>query len=82
MIGTLGYLAPEHISLGRPSSKSDVFSFGVVTLEIATGRRSIDSGDCEMGLVQWVWDLYGRETLLSAVDERLRMHFDVKHVMY
>ncbi|XWS33411.1 hypothetical protein CRYUN_Cryun22dG0080300 [Craigia yunnanensis] len=53
LAGTLGYLAPEYISSGRPSTKSDIFSFGVVTLEIATGRRSIDSGDCEMGLMDF-----------------------------
>ncbi|CAK9179144.1 unnamed protein product [Ilex paraguariensis] len=34
----------------------------------------------QIGLVEWVWDLYGGGQLLSAVDERLRMDFDAKQV--
>ncbi|XVF59130.1 hypothetical protein PTKIN_Ptkin07bG0250700 [Pterospermum kingtungense] len=78
LAGTLGYMAPEYIKTGRPSSKSDVFSFGVVTLELATGRRSRDPRNYDIGLVEWVWNLYEQESLLSAVDERLQMEFDQK----
>lgn len=73
LVGTLGYLAPEYISTGRASKESDVYSFGVVCLEIATGRKSVDRMDknTQMGLVEWVWDLYGKGNLHLAVDEKL-----------
>ncbi|KAL1365468.1 hypothetical protein HN51_013489 [Arachis hypogaea] len=77
--GTLGYLAPEYVSTGRASKESDVYSFGVVALEIATGKKALDvMEDCdgEKGLVEWVWDHYGRGELVVAVDERLGKDFD------
>ncbi|MCL7034165.1 hypothetical protein MKW94_028626, partial [Papaver nudicaule] len=42
VLGTLGYLAPDYASSGRLSDKSDVFSFGVILLELITGRVAID----------------------------------------
>ncbi|PIN26207.1 Serine/threonine protein kinase [Handroanthus impetiginosus] len=79
VVGTLGYLAPEYVSNGRASKESDVFSFGVVALEIATGRKSFDK-QLENGLVEWVWNLYGNRELLSAVDDRMQMDFEPKQV--
>ncbi|KAK3211111.1 hypothetical protein Dsin_015817 [Dipteronia sinensis] len=78
LAGTLGYLAPEYISTGRASKESDVYSFGVVALEIVTGKKSADplKEDPGMGLVEWVWDLYGRGQVLSGVDEKLDTNFD------
>ncbi|KAJ0096559.1 hypothetical protein Patl1_28375 [Pistacia atlantica] len=82
LAGTLGYLAPEYISTGRASKESDVYSFGVVALEITTGRKSTDpmKEQSEMGLVEWVWDLYGRGDLLLGVDEKLGVDLDEKQV--
>ncbi|KAJ4714596.1 putative Kinase [Melia azedarach] len=82
LAGTLGYMAPEYISTGRTSKESDVFSFGIVSLEIATGRKSIDrmKENSEMGLLEWVWDLYGKGELLSAADERLDMDLDEQQI--
>ncbi|GMN34051.1 hypothetical protein TIFTF001_004486 [Ficus carica] len=84
LVGTLGYLAPEYVSTGRSSKESDIYSFGVVAIEIATGKKSVapPEGNSEMGLVEWVWDLYGKGMLLSAVDERLQMDFEEKQVEY
>jgi serine/threonine protein kinase len=82
LAGTLGYMAPEYISTGRASKESDIYSFGVVALEIATGRRlgyPIEN-DSDIGLVQWVWNLYGRRDLLLAVDEKMQNEFDKKQV--
>ena len=82
LVGTLGYLAPEYINTGRASKESDVFSFGVVALEIATGRVSRTSMEKEShkGLVEWVWDLYGSGQLLEGVDAKLQSNFDKKQV--
>lgn len=83
LAGTLGYLAPECIITGKSSKESDVFSFGVVVLEIATGRKSVDPIDkssSETGLVAWIWDLFGRGKLLWGVDEMLDIDVHVKQV--
>ncbi|KAL5556709.1 hypothetical protein UlMin_038945 [Ulmus minor] len=78
LVGTLGYLAPEYVSTGRASKESDVYSFGIVALEIATGRKARDSieKESQMGLVEWAWNLYGKGRLIVAADEKLRMEFD------
>ncbi|KAF5794098.1 putative protein kinase RLK-Pelle-L-LEC family [Helianthus annuus] len=68
--GTIGYMAPEYVMTGKASKESDVFSFGVVALEIACGRKPIDSQaeERKTKLVEWVWDLYGSGSLLEAAD--------------
>ncbi|PPD95214.1 hypothetical protein GOBAR_DD07753 [Gossypium barbadense] len=82
LAGTLGYMAPEYIRTGRASKASDVYSFGIVALEIATGRRSVDpiEENSQIGLVEWDWHLYGTGNLLSAVDERLHAEFDEEQI--
>ncbi|KAK9097019.1 hypothetical protein Sjap_022516 [Stephania japonica] len=74
LAGTLGYLAPEYISTGKASKESDVFSFGVVALEMACGRKSVDQIEeesLEVGFVEWIWGLYGSGRLSVAMDDKL-----------
>ena len=73
VVGTYGYLAPEYVNEGKASKASDVFSFGVVALEIACGRRTYQDGEFHVSLVRWIWQLYLEGDILKAVDERLSL---------
>lgn len=56
--GTFGHIAPEYISSGKCSDKTDVFSYGAFLLELITGRRIIDlihaADEKDMMCVNWV----------------------------
>jgi serine/threonine protein kinase len=60
LVGTLGYIAPELTRTAKATPSSDMFSFGVLLLEVACGRKPVDlSTDAErLFLVEWVWELY------------------------
>ncbi|GFS29805.1 concanavalin A-like lectin protein kinase family protein [Actinidia rufa] len=81
-----GYMAPEYLITGKASKESDVYSFGVVALEIACGRRPIESKaqQNQINMVEWVWELYGTGRLFEAADARLSAGFDeqqMEHLM-
>ncbi|MFS7922774.1 putative protein kinase RLK-Pelle-L-LEC family [Helianthus anomalus] len=82
LAGTFGYMAPEYLFTGRSTKESDVFSFGVVALEIACGRKATDyiSLEKQIRLVEWVWELYGNDSTLEAVDPSLGSEFDEEEV--
>ncbi|KAL8129164.1 hypothetical protein V2J09_018319 [Rumex salicifolius] len=64
--------------LGTASDKTDVFSYGVVVLELACGRRPIEretDGQRMVNLVDFVWGLYGEGKIVEAADERLKGEF-------
>ncbi|KAE8696351.1 putative LRR receptor-like serine/threonine-protein kinase [Hibiscus syriacus] len=68
--GTIGYLAPEYAMRGHLSEKVDVFGFGVVALEILSGRPNSDIRlkEGRIYLLEWVWTLYEKKQLLSLLD--------------
>ncbi|KDP35963.1 hypothetical protein JCGZ_09935 [Jatropha curcas] len=80
--GSHGYIAPECLQTGKSSKESDVFSFGVVALEIACGRKPFvvrDDG-IQMHIVKWVWEFYTNGKLLKAADQKLQGQFTRKEM--
>ncbi|XP_059447629.1 L-type lectin-domain containing receptor kinase IX.1-like [Corylus avellana] len=73
LAGTMGYMAPECVTTGKASKESDVYSFGIVALEIACGRKpiKINALEDQVVMVEWVRKLYGIGKVLEAADPRL-----------
>ncbi|KAL8155624.1 cysteine-rich receptor-like protein kinase 2 [Apium graveolens] len=71
--GTLGYTAPEYALQGQLSEKVDTYSFGVLLLEIVSGRRCSDTNiesDTDF-LLEYAWKLHENDMHLKLVDETL-----------
>ncbi|XP_064957329.1 cysteine-rich receptor-like protein kinase 6 [Musa acuminata AAA Group] len=77
VMGTFGYMAPEYVMRGKFSIKSDVFSFGVLVLEILTGRKSNGSHNPEVTevLLSYIWEKWQDGSALEIVDPALGGHY-------
>ncbi|KAG2321874.1 hypothetical protein Bca52824_015087 [Brassica carinata] len=71
--GTYGYMAPEYALHGLLSVKSDVFSFGVLVLEIVSGRKNQNPrlGPEMADLLSYTWKMYQEGKILELVDQSL-----------
>uniref|UniRef100_J3MLP5 Uncharacterized protein n=1 Tax=Oryza brachyantha TaxID=4533 RepID=J3MLP5_ORYBR len=73
VVGTYGYMAPEYAMRGHYSVKSDVFSFGVLILEIVTGKRNSGSYYSEQSgdLLSVIWEHWTTGTITEMVDRSM-----------
>ncbi|KAM7523040.1 hypothetical protein LguiA_012942 [Lonicera macranthoides] len=81
IMGTYGYAAPEYIMTGHLTPRSDVYSYGVVLLELLTGRKSLDKlrPAREQNLTDWAVPLLrDKKKLVNIVDARLQGDYPVK----
>uniref|UniRef100_A0A0E0LLQ0 Uncharacterized protein n=1 Tax=Oryza punctata TaxID=4537 RepID=A0A0E0LLQ0_ORYPU len=83
VIGTYGYMAPEYLTRGNYSVKSDVFSFGVMVLEIVTGRKNNHSYNSQQSedLLTMIWEQWVAGTVLEMVDPSMNSFFSERDVM-
>ncbi|XP_004488850.1 cold-responsive protein kinase 1-like [Cicer arietinum] len=75
--GTLGYLAPEYAIGGRLTRKADIYSFGVLLVEIVSGRCNTNSRlpSNEQFILERAWALYEQNELVGLVDTSLNWEF-------
>ncbi|KAM3345702.1 hypothetical protein ACQJBY_020287 [Aegilops geniculata] len=79
--GTPWYIDPEFIHTHHPTPKADIYSFGIVLLEVVSGKHpgmgKKERINDDIPLLMWIWDLYENGSILEAVDGRL--HGDNQH---
>ncbi|WJX22262.1 hypothetical protein P8452_11583 [Trifolium repens] len=80
--GTTGYLAPEYALGGQLTKKADVYSFGVLLLEIISGKSSSRTNweGSQKSLLEWAWYLHEEEKWLELVDKDME-EFSEKDVI-
>ncbi|XP_076926530.1 G-type lectin S-receptor-like serine/threonine-protein kinase At4g27290 [Bidens hawaiensis] len=83
VVGTYGYIAPEYAVHGRFSVKSDVFSFGVLVLEIVSGKknREFSHEDHSDNLLGHAWRLYKQRRSIELINASLRASCVVREVI-
>ncbi|KAK7368781.1 hypothetical protein VNO80_10811 [Phaseolus coccineus] len=78
--GTIGHIAPEYLSTGKSSEKTDVFGYGVMLLELITGQRAFDlarlANDDDVMLLDWVKALLKDKRLETLVDADLEGNYE------
>ncbi|CAM0907049.1 unnamed protein product [Alopecurus aequalis] len=81
--GTVGHIAPEYLSTGQSSEKTDVFGFGVLLLELVTGQRALEVGKgsginlSHKGvMLDWVRKVHEEKMFDLLVDQDLGPHYD------
>ncbi|KAG0479473.1 hypothetical protein HPP92_010331 [Vanilla planifolia] len=83
VMGTYGYAAPEYVMTGHLTSRSDVYAFGVVLLEMLVGRKALDARKLggEVNLVEWARPLLVHcNKLLRIIDPRMAGQYSNKAV--
>lgn len=77
--GTVGHIAPEYLSTGQSSEKTDVFGFGILLLELVTGMRAFEFGKTtnqKGNMLEWVKKIQQEKKVEMLVDRELGTNYD------
>ncbi|KAH0756806.1 hypothetical protein KY290_020299 [Solanum tuberosum] len=77
--GTVGHIAPEYLSTGQSSDKTDVFGFGILLLELITGQRALEFGKAanqKGAMLDWVRKIQQEKKLDMLVDKDMKNEYD------
>ncbi|KAK2447455.1 protein NSP-INTERACTING KINASE [Trifolium repens] len=77
--GTVGHIAPEYLSTGQSSEKTDVFGFGILLLELITGQKALDAGNVQVQkgmILDWARTLFEDKRLEVLADRDLKGCYD------
>ncbi|EOY01502.1 LRR receptor-like serine/threonine-protein kinase [Theobroma cacao] len=77
--GTVGHIAPEYLSTGQSSEKTDVFGFGILLLELISGLRALEFGKTanqKGAMLDWVRKIHLEKKLEMLVDKDLKNNYD------
>ncbi|KAJ3687552.1 hypothetical protein LUZ61_016716 [Rhynchospora tenuis] len=82
VLGNFGYIAPEYVLNMQQTQKGDIYGFGVVLLELLTGRKPVDHTmpRGQQSLVTWATPRLGEDKVVQCVDPRLNGHYPPKAV--
>ncbi|CAL5072306.1 unnamed protein product [Urochloa decumbens] len=83
IVGTFGYMSPEYVMRGQYSTKSDVFSFGILVIEIVTGRSNTGHFLHEKNedIISIVWRHWNEGTIAEMIDDCLGRNYSEKEVL-
>ncbi|WVZ66253.1 hypothetical protein U9M48_015500 [Paspalum notatum var. saurae] len=83
IVGTFGYMSPEYVMRGQYSTKSDVFSFGVLVIEIVTGLRNTGDYFNEQNedIISIVWRHWSEGTIAEMIDDSLGRNYNENEVL-
>ncbi|RLN35442.1 cysteine-rich receptor-like protein kinase 15 [Panicum miliaceum] len=83
IVGTFGYMSPEYVMRGQYSTKSDVFSFGILVIEIVTGQRNTGQYfyDQNEDIISIVWRHWSEGTIAEMVDDSLGRNYSEAEVL-
>ncbi|CAM0954470.1 unnamed protein product [Alopecurus aequalis] len=80
LVGTPGYVDPEYQTTMQLTTKSDVYSYGVVLLELVTGKPAIMQNPMPINIIRWSQQRLAQGNIEAVVDARMRGAYDVNTV--
>ncbi|KAK4417577.1 Receptor-like protein kinase FERONIA [Sesamum alatum] len=81
LAGTLGYIPQEYAFEGRLSEKLDVYRFGVVVLEILSGKKNMRYPRYDLNLIAFAWELWSEGRALDLIDESVGGAFPAEEAL-
>ncbi|CAM0149496.1 unnamed protein product [Urochloa decumbens] len=83
IVGTFGYMSPEYVMRGQYSTKSDVFSFGILVIEIVTGRSNTGHflDEKNEDIISIVWRHWNEGTIAEMIDDCLGRNYSETEVL-